>query len=208
MKRYTQEQIDYLKKIIPGHYHKEIIGMFRNKYPNEEFNEYSLKNFINRYKVSSGITGHFVKGHTPPNKGKKGYCNPGSEKGWFKKGYSRNKLPVGSIRVRKGKSHRISGDLKEVFIKVAEPNKWRLYSRVLWEQHHGSIPKGMVVAFRDGDTTNVVIENLRLISRGTLAVMNSKGYLYDGEARDVGITMAELKSAISKKQRKIKNGEE
>lgn len=52
-----------------------------------------------------------------------------------------------------------------VEIKVAEPNKFKLKHRLVWEQHNGTIPKGFNVQFKDKNPQNVTIENLYLISR-------------------------------------------
>lgn len=203
MIRYTDQQREFLYTYVPGHHYKEIVEEFNRRFPENKITLNNVKNFIANNKLNTGFNGRFEKGHEPTNKNRKGYCAPGSEKGWFKKGHSMNKLPVGSIRVRGGQKHRKQGKQAEVFIKIAEPNKWRLYSRYLWEQYYGEIPKGYVVCTKDGDSTNIVIENLRLISRKALVVLNSKGWNYQGEARDIGITMAELHSASTRRK---KNG--
>ncbi len=51
--------------------------------------------------------------------------------------------------------------------------KWKRYNRYLWEQANGPIPKGMVVCFKDGDTHNCVLDNLKLVSQSELAKRNS-----------------------------------
>lgn len=69
----------------------------------------SLSNFTSLCKRKgwmTGRTGCFKKGQVPPNKGQKGYCAPGSEKGWFKKGQRRGVAvelykPIGTERVSK-----------------------------------------------------------------------------------------------------------
>ena len=40
------------------------------------------------------ITGRFLKGHIPYNKGMKGQCAKGCEKGWFKKGHKPKNKPA------------------------------------------------------------------------------------------------------------------
>lgn len=39
-----------------------------------------------------------------------------------------------------------------------------LKHRYVWKQHHGEIPQGMCVAFRDGNRQNCDISNLMLIT--------------------------------------------
>lgn len=36
---------------------------------------------------------------------------------------------------------------------------------VVWEEANGPVPKGMIVVFKDGDTMNVTLENLEIITR-------------------------------------------
>ncbi len=99
----------------------------------------------------------FNKGLIPWNKGLKGIrMSPRTE---FKKGHvpwntkfdgcitirDKNRKPYKYIRVSSG--------------------KWVLYHRWLWEQHNGPIPQGFMVGFKNGNTLDVRIENLMLISR-------------------------------------------
>lgn len=59
-------------------------------------------------------------------------------------------------------------------IKVAEPNVWVKEHRLLWESVHGPIPDGHVLIFIDGDQDNIAIDNLALLARRELAVLNRK----------------------------------
>lgn len=93
----------------------------------------------------------------------------------FKKGHVPiNHRPVGSERVN------VDGYIE---IKVEEPKKWKLKHNVVWETHNGPIPKGYVVIFLDRDKMNVSINNLKLIKRSELLIMNRYG-LY-GESREI-----------------------
>lgn len=105
------------------------------------------------------VAHQFGRGHVPANKGKKmsaelyAKCAPTM----FKKGHpSNNKKPVGSERVN------VDGYIE---IKVAEPNKWRLKNRVIWEQANGPIPPGYNVQYRNGNKLDCRLENLYLINR-------------------------------------------
>lgn len=54
-----------------------------------------------------------------------------------------------------------------------KPNN--LYRRYIWEYYHQQdIPKGMVVYAIDGNSANVSIDNLKLISRAELAILNRR----------------------------------
>lgn len=107
--------------------------------------------------------GQFKKGHPPSNKGKTWdeYMPPEKQKlarrTCFKKGRNpHNKRPVGYERKDRKQGYWL--------VKVAEPNVFRFKHRVLWEQHHGPIPKGMNITFIDGNPDNITIENLRMES--------------------------------------------
>jgi hypothetical protein len=74
----------------------------------------------------------------------------------------RDTLPIGTVRVRT--RHKRGGE-KRAWIKVAEPNVWRLRAQVVWEEHHGPIPTGMGVHHKDRDKLNDTINNLELLSK-------------------------------------------
>jgi len=72
-----------------------------------------------------------------------------------------NKKPLGSITVRKS-SH---GNMRR-WVKLAEPNVWKLYAIAIWEQHTGQkLPKGCVIHHRDRDSLNDSLNNLICITR-------------------------------------------
>jgi hypothetical protein len=37
--------------------------------------------------------------------------------------------------------------------------------KLIWKQHHGEIPKGLFVVFKDRNKNNICIENLEIIDR-------------------------------------------
>lgn len=105
------------------------------------------------------IEARFKKGQKALNKGKKmtpemyAKCKATM----FKKGNTpKNHREVGSERISK------DGYIE---IKVAEPNKWRLKHRLLWEQTNGKIPRGYNIQFKNKNKTDLRLENLYIISR-------------------------------------------
>lgn len=108
---------------------------------------------------TSGRAYRFQKGHEAWNKGLKGQCAAGSEKGWFKKGnLPPNTKHDGYISIRKDNS----GNSYQ-YIRVALGKHVQL-QRHIWEQHNGKIPPKHCVIFKDGDTFNCDISNLECIS--------------------------------------------
>lgn len=56
-------------------------------------------------------------------------------------------------------------------IRVSEGD-FRLKHRLIWEKHHGTIPKGFNVVFKDRNRQNTEISNLELISNAELCLRN------------------------------------
>ena len=144
---------------------------------------------------NSGLTGHFEKGHTPYNKGKKGHKYPGMELTQFKAGHRpHNAHPVGTELVN------TDGYLAR---KVAEPNKWRHVHILNWEAAHGPVPEGHVVIFKDQNRSNCTLDNLLLVSRAELAIMNKRRLVVeDPDGTETGLYIARLIQAKRKKQKK------
>lgn len=71
-----------------------------------------------------------------------------------------NHAPVGTVSIREFSRTKD----RRAFVKVAEPNVWRLRAHVAWEAANGAIPDGMCVHHRDGDKLNDAVDNLALLS--------------------------------------------
>lgn len=155
-----------------------------------------LKAATGNHKIRSGRNGFFPKGNTPWNKGK-AYDNPGSRATQFKKGNRpKTYLPVGSEVVR------TDGYLA---VKVADPNKWRLKHHLVWEAANGPVPRGHVILFLNQDKTDVRLENLTMIKRSRLAVVNQFGLLsQSAELTQSGLLVAEVKQKAQQVKQKAK----
>ncbi|MGL5569105.1 MAG: HNH endonuclease signature motif containing protein, partial [Cetobacterium sp.] len=155
--KWSDKEKDYLREITPGRHHKEIVELMNERFE-YEFNIQQVKGAITRYGLNTGFTGRFEKGKIPFNKGTKGLMKP--NKTSFKKGdIPKNYRSIGSERITK------DGYIE---VKVADPNKWELKQRLVWESHNGKIKKGNAILFADGNKLNTNIDNLRLVSRRQL----------------------------------------
>ena len=154
-----------------------------------------VKNFKHRKHISSGLTGHFKKGHIPQNKGKKMsaeiYKKVAST--MFKKGHTpHNHRPIGSERTGK------DGYLQ---VKIAEPKKWVGKQIAVWEAHNGKVPKGHTVIFLDKNIRNFDISNLACVSREELLRLNQNHRLSEfPEVSKAGIALEKYKNEIRKKR--------
>ena len=189
----NEEELNYLKQIYKGRYVKDVTAMI-----NEKFNAKHTCKEIENYKrtrgLRSGLDCRFKKGNVPYNAGTKGVCKANS--GSFKKGnIPKNHRTVGEERIKRGYWE----------IKVAEPNLWMPKSRYIWEQHYGKIPKGHVVAFLDGNTSNFNLENLTLISQSENALLNkNKMRKEDAELTKTSINLAKVLNKINERKKELK----
>lgn len=72
--------------------------------------------------------------------------------------------------------------------------KFQQKHRWLWQQHNGPVPKDHYVTFKDGDKTNLNLDNLILISKRELAYMNVNYQRFsDKEKHLTFIAMSKLK---------------
>ena len=182
--KWSKEEKEYLSEITPGHHYKEITDLMNKKF-DRIFTVEMIKGAIGRYKLNTGFNGQFKKGDTPHNKGKLGTSYKGCEKTWFQKG----QLPFNHKEVE---AERVDRD-GYILIKVEEPNKWKFKHRVIWEQVNGPIPKGYSLIFADKDKTNLSIDNLVLVSRKELLMLNKEKLIKDNaELTKTGVNLSKL----------------
>ena len=191
--RWTKEEKEYLSEITPGRHYKEILEMMNDKFE-YQFTYEQVKSAIIRFNLKTGFNGRFEKGHVPANKGTKGIMKP--NKTSFKKGnVNWAKKPIGSERVS------VDGYTE---IKVADPNKWRLKHRVMYEKYHNVVlnPKQLVI-FADGDKSNMSKENLLLADKNQLLILNQNGLINENrELTKTGLNIANIIIKLNELKRK------
>jgi len=167
------EQAQFIRDSYKGKSLAEMTALFNDRFGTAR-TEKQIKNFVARRGITSGRTGCFPKGHKPWNTGTKGLT--GANKTSFKKGnVPPNRKPIGAERICSRDGF--------ILMKIAErdpytgfPTRYKHKHVHYWEQAHGPVPKGMVVAFINGDKTRCELENLMLISRAELLNLNRHGY--------------------------------
>ena len=192
---WSDEEKQYLAEITPGRGYKEIQSMMSCKF-GFDYAHHQIKGAITRNKLNTGRTGRFEKGHATWNKGTKGLTKANVTS--FKKGQkSHNYKPVGSERITK------DGYCE---IEVSDTGRrWRPKHVLIYEKHHGKVPKGSAVIFLDGDKRNFDIDNLYLVTRSQLAMLNKNSLIQkDAELTKTAINVVDLMKKISAIEKKDK----
>ena len=188
-RKFKTEELDFLKSFNGTKNRNELLELFNNNF--EKITSTQLETLLHRYKIPfKKLPSYtFKKGHTPWNKGKKTGIRPPN---LFKKGNV-------TWNTRELYSERIDRD-GYTYIKLINKKKWKLKHRWIWEQEYGEIPVDHVIIFADGNKENFDIKNLLLVSRKELAVLNKNKLIKnDAELTNVGLNIAKVKIAISKK---------
>lgn len=174
--RYSEEEKQFLRDTIPNYSHKKTSELFEEHF-NKSISVTAVKNFGKYYKIKTKSDGRFKKGVRN---------NPDGE---FKKGNKcHNELPNGSITT----NHRNYSFIKE-------SDKWIRYSYHIWKQSGRDIPQGYVLCFRDGDSTNVTLDNLRCVPKSATTEIMKNPHT-KGIERDIVISIGELNELIKRKE--------
>lgn len=185
--QYTNEQLGFLKD--NHHISRNALCEAFNAFFRTSLSHSAIKATCLRNGFKTGRTGQLTKGHETWNKGKSGYM--GANATSFKKGQRiHNQKPVGWMRITK------DGYIE---MKVSEPKEFRYLHHIVYESEFGAIPKNHVVIFRDNDSTHVHPDNLALLSRGELAILNHEFNMKDSDIaiKPTVLALAKLKSKIS-----------
>jgi len=197
---WSEEMDEYFMQIVPGHTEGEIRKAFEEKF-GVRLTEGQIGNRKNRLGIKSGTHGgRFKKGQKSWNKGKHPLEYMSSEqyvnvqKTQFKKGNSpNNRLPVGSVRIT-GEGYRE--------LKIAEPNKWRAFSNIVWELSNGKIPPNHCVWHANKDRLDDRIENLVLVPRNLSSCISNLHIKYsDKESLETALNIARVITETNKKSR-------
>lgn len=190
--QYSDDMKKFIQENQYGISRKELKNIFNEKF-NTSLSTDVLKGYCTRNKLNNGFSGRYQKGQISHNKGvpMDRIVYEKCKSTMFKKGnIPKNHKPVGSERIN------VYGYVE---IKVQEPRKWRQKHNVIWESVNGPIPKDSVVIFLDQNKLNISIENLRIIKRKELLIMNRNGlFTSNSELTEVGTNYAKLVSAANR----------
>lgn len=158
-KRYPHERTEDiardLGRKVGGVYQKAYnLGLYKSE-------KYLASPAACRTNGKQGMGTRFQKGHESWNKGKRFVAGGRSAETQFKPGeMPHNHVPIGTERVTKDGIRQ-----RKVRDTGYPPRDWKSCHALLWVEHHGEIPKGRIVVFKDGNRDNLVIDNLECITR-------------------------------------------
>ncbi len=180
--------------------HKEIgpkeMTELLNKNLGTKYTTNQIRGYYKNHKINSGLKGHFSKGHVPFNKGKKGLTLGGVQT-QYKKGHkAHNWAPLGT--------ERISGD-GYIDVKIQDgklQKNWKGKHVLIWEQHNGPVPRGHGVIFGDGNNRNFDLNNLILVSRKQLMMLNKNKLIQnDADLTKTAVIIIDLILKISERKK-------
>lgn len=200
-KRYPKEVHDFIQAHHDGVGPTEMAHLLNEAF-GTGYTKQQIKAFYKNHHINSGLTGRFEKGNIPYNKGRKGTCSPGSEKGWYQKGHEpHNKTPIGTIRKR--------GDGYWYEKYGPGPLDWKPHHQLVWERAYGPQPEGHVIIFKDNDRDNCSLENLKLVTMAESCIMTQKHLRSSDPAlTETGLLVAKVIDTTNKIQKKQHKEEE
>jgi len=195
---YNDDQIEFLRKTYAKHDAMETCRRFNARYGTKT-NWPALRTWMNKHGIFSRDDGKFHAEQKPWNTGTKGLTSAN------KRSYKPGMLPAKTRPV--GYERKTTDGYIEV--KVSEDwnpikkryGKWRRKNHIVWEQHHGPIPAGMVVSFRNGNRADCRVENLVLVSRSVMTALRHENFWRQPEEiKPALMTMTQLRMKVAEKE--------
>jgi hypothetical protein len=168
---FTSDEVQYLKEITTGRPYKEIVRLFNERF-GLKLNYRQINSKIKRLKLHNGIRPR--KGVQPPY------------------------LKVYEFKLGHNPPHsRQIGDERVTFLGYVEvksrKGEWKYKHILIWEAAHGPVPKGHAIIFADRNKANLALDNLLMVSRQELAIMNRKNLICsNAELTRIGKLIADI----------------
>ena len=182
-RRYSAEQVAFLRSFIPGHYWHETADAYEAKF-GERLTRGMVNSFSRRYSVHTGLNG------SAPGQG------------------ARYKVGDESVNSNGYTLVKVCDNAADEGANYERPTHpcWKQKHVIVWEQAHGRpVPHGCRLVFANRDKTDFDPENIVAVPKGLLMTMNAMGLQwYDRETLRACMTMAQIRSALHSKRKKAK----
>lgn len=170
--KYSAEEMNWLEanRTLPiSKYH----AAFCRAFARDDVAATNLHALRKRKGWHTGRTGHFVKGHSPTNKGKRcapgrGGNHPNAQRTQFERGVRQGAAL--KLYKRIGSERRSKDGYLERKIHEGLPlqSRWRAVHLIRWEAINGAVPKGHALKCLDGDKLNTEPSNWEAVPRAIL----------------------------------------
>lgn len=197
----SREQLQFLREWYPKCFIPELTERLNAEF-GTAFKTNQVVAAISNNRIKSGRDMGFKPGNKPWNAGTKGQRLTKPNSGSFQKG----NRPIGPKAPKPFGYERTGKGYKFVKTHGKNPHTgyngaFRLKHIVLWEKHHGPVPDGHVIIFKDSNRDNITIENLECISRLELLRLNKREYSkMPDEIKHVVLTIARLEAKVITRQ--------
>jgi hypothetical protein len=144
--------------------------------------------------------GRIKKGSVPSNKGKKqvDYMSPEAIERCAATRFKKGQMPHNTYERDGIISSRIDTTGRPYLYIRTSVGKWELYHKYFWEQKNGKVPPSHCLWFKDGNSTNVSLENLECISRKENRLRNSEVRFYPSDLKELIKIHKQLISQLNK----------
>lgn len=168
-----------------------------------DYTEMQIGNYRKRHKIRCGIDTRFKKGQISANTGRRmeDFMSPEAmeraRSTQFKKGSKpHNQLPLGTI-IENTEGYY----MKKVSMTGTQHDRWKFLHKLVWEEHNGPIPKGMIISFKDRNKKNCDISNLMMITFRENQNLNSYKYRSENpELTELGLNLVRLRLSLKDKK--------
>ncbi|WP_232321180.1 HNH endonuclease signature motif containing protein [Latilactobacillus sakei] len=76
-------------------------------------------------------------------------------------------------------------------------NRWKRKHRIIWESKNGPIPEGYKLLFVDGNSLNLSLKNMALVTSAEMARLNQGGYIYpDADMTKTMLNVVKIRNKI------------
>lgn len=202
-KNLTDKQIEFLKRFdsrTRKEAHKAFVAEYGCDVP---FN--TFKAWMNKLNITASGDGRFDGTQTPWAKGLKGEAfwsrySDESRKRMMDAPVQANKTArIGDVHIKNGEPYMVvSLDYSKPFHERREPLR-----RVVWEKHHGEVPKDSMVVHLNGNRLDCRIENLAVIPKSYRPIVLRHMKSDEPEITKAVIRYCELLETIKKARQVI-----
>jgi len=171
--RWTDDQVAWLREQYMFMDRRQLLVAFNGHFGGQ-VTQSQLRGAMGNHNIRQHArTGRFAPGFEPWNRGVTGYM--GANRTSFRKGHKpRNARYLWHERISKDDYVEIQVPERNPY--TGYPTRYKQKHVWIWEQANGKRPKGCAIIFKDGDRRNFDLDNLVLVTRQELLVMNQRGY--------------------------------